>query len=103
MMKEKVVVALSGGVDSTYAAWLLMRQGYEVTGVCLDLFEGSSAPAEAMEAAEWLGVKVIIAERRELFRKEVADYKRQRKEVGSVSRSRSRCYYQIAAFAGRCA
>ena len=71
---EKVIVALSGGVDSSYAAWLLQRQGYEVEGLCLDLFENSNAPAEAAEAGRKLGIKVHIAEKHRLFRRRVVDY-----------------------------
>ncbi len=42
--KEKIVVAMSGGVDSSVAAALLVDQGYQVQGVSLRLWEGNAGP-----------------------------------------------------------
>src|SRR5439155_3476346 len=41
-MTERVLVAMSGGVDSSVAAALLLEQGHEVTGVTLKLWGGES-------------------------------------------------------------
>ena len=38
-MAKTVVVGMSGGVDSSVAAWLLQRQGYEVIGATMKLWE----------------------------------------------------------------
>ena len=44
-MKERVLVAMSGGVDSSVAAALLVNAGYDVVGATMKLFcEGDEVP-----------------------------------------------------------
>jgi len=40
---SRVVVAMSGGVDSSVAAMLLARAGYEVIGITLQLYDHGAA------------------------------------------------------------
>ena len=42
MENKKVLIGMSGGVDSSVSALLLQDQGYEVIGTTLELFTGSS-------------------------------------------------------------
>ena len=56
---KKVLLGLSGGVDSAVAARLLQRQGYHVRGVYLDIGSGD-AGVDAMKTAEMLGVELDI-------------------------------------------
>ena len=63
---EQVLVGLSGGVDSTAVALLLLEQGYRVHGVYLDFCEGDGEK-RARFAAEKLGIPLTVARRRRRF------------------------------------
>ncbi len=75
---NKVLLGLSGGVDSAVCAALLLEQGYDVTAYFLLLTENSSPESEEAKNAEaiarHLGIKLITADYRERFREYVSDY-----------------------------
>ncbi len=85
MSKGKVVVAMSGGVDSSVAAALLQQQGYDVTGMMLRLWsepgrESSNrcctpeAMGIARRVAGQLGVPFYAVNAQESFRNVVVQY-----------------------------
>jgi tRNA-specific 2-thiouridylase len=87
-MKEKVVVGMSGGVDSSVAAYLLREQGYEVIGVTMQIWQdqdvftqaqeggccGLSAVDDARRVAERLEIPYYVMNFKADFRKSVIDY-----------------------------
>ena len=76
---ERIVVGLSGGVDSSVAAATLHQQGYDVVGITLWLMKGkgqccSEGMVDAAKLCEDLGIPHHIVDSREVFQREIVDY-----------------------------
>jgi len=69
--RERVLVAMSGGVDSSVAAALLLEQGHEVIGVTLkmrpDEFTTADSVIQAREAAKRLEIEHLVVDQRREF------------------------------------
>lgn len=77
--KPKVLVGLSGGVDSSMSAMMLQKMGYEVEGVYMKLHSVSEdyhrQNLEAVaKVANFLGIKYHILDIEDTFKKQVYDY-----------------------------
>lgn len=80
---SKVVVGMSGGVDSSVAAYLLKEQGYDVIGVTMQLWEGEdsegnccglTAAEDARAVAAKIGIPHYVFNFKKVFKESVIDY-----------------------------
>ena len=87
-MGQKVVVGMSGGVDSSVAAYLLKEQGYDVIGVTMQIWQdeeqaaleenggccGLSAVDDARRVAMQLNIPYYVMNFKHEFKDKVMDY-----------------------------
>lgn len=81
---QRVVVAMSGGVDSSMAAALLLEGGYEVVGIMLRLWAEAgpaanrcctpAAVADARRVADALDIPFYVRDYKDIFKTSVVDY-----------------------------
>ena len=88
MAKKKVVVGMSGGVDSSVAAYLLKEQGYDVIGATMQIWQdedreiqeenggccGLSAVDDARRVAQVLDIPYYVMNFKDEFKCKVMDY-----------------------------
>ena len=69
---KKILLALSGGVDSSACVQLMKDAGYEVTGLVLHLSPAHDGTVKAaQEAADAMGIELLVADEQEWFQREV--------------------------------
>ncbi len=74
-MNKKVILAFSGGIDSSAVAEILCAEGYEITALMLSLIEGDEEQIIRGRAkATGLGAEFVVRDCREQFRKEIIDH-----------------------------
>lgn len=76
-MGKKVIVGLSGGVDSSVAAYTLLQQGYDVIGVTMHVWGDVSenvAVKDAKKVAMHLGIPHYVMDFTKEFKQSVVDY-----------------------------
>ena len=80
-MEKVIAVAMSGGVDSSLTAAMLLKQGYKVFGITLWLWVSGTpydevplAVTDAKKMCDFLGIEHHVIDARDVFYENVVDY-----------------------------
>ena len=107
----KILVGMSGGVDSSVAALLLQLQGHDVTGICMKIYSGSPAAGKqsnacyspdeehdieyARNVADSLGIPFYDFDLKDAYRSSVIDYVAREYSTGKTPNPCVRCNQQV--------
>jgi len=105
-VKKRVVVGLSGGVDSSVAAYLLLQQGYEVIGMFMRNWHDESVTLsddcpwiddsnDALLIAEQLGIPFQVIDLSKEYKERIVDYMFREYEVGRTPNPDVLCNREI--------
>ena len=105
-MKKRVVVGLSGGVDSSVAAYLLKEEGYEVIGLFMKNWHDDSVTIsdecpwledsnDAMLVAEKLGIPFQTVDLSEEYKERIVDYMFREYQMGRTPNPDVLCNREI--------
>ena len=103
---KRVIVGLSGGVDSSVAAYLLQKQGYEVIGLFMKNWHDDSVTIsnecpwledsnDAMLVAEKLGIPFQVVDLSEQYKEKIVDYMFREYELGRTPNPDVLCNREI--------
>lgn len=87
-VKTTVAIGISGGVDSSVAAYLLQRQGYDVIGLWMDILGNPENAEDAQRVADFLSIPLHIIDVHNEYRDSVLSYIQ---EVYSLGRTPNPC------------
>src|SRR5690625_4879691 len=117
-LKERVVIGLSGGVDSAVSAWLLKQQGYEVIGLFMKNWEDDDDDEycstrqdwiDAVSVADLIGIDIeavnFAAEYKDRvfaeFLREYSAWRTPNPDVQSIAEIKSKaCLHHVIAWGG---
>lgn len=71
MMDKRVLIGMSGGVDSSTAAYLACQEGYCCTGATMELVSGGADAADARSVAQRLGMEHVVLPFQQAFSQQV--------------------------------
>lgn len=90
-MSKKIVLGLSGGVDSAVTARILLEQGYDVTGIYLDIGQDGMGASDAAAVAESLHIPFAVRSIKEELERHVCAFFAQDYLAGRTPLPCARC------------
>ncbi len=99
---KKVYIGMSGGVDSSVSAYLLKKQGYDVTGVFIRVWQPEGGECtwkeerrDAMRVCAHLDIPFITLDLRDEYKKGVVDYMFREYSLGNVPNPDVMCNREV--------